>query len=81
MPKRKQYRADLTPREWDVAEHIAKAFQLHEIADKLCISKNTVETHMSAITQKWGLVSKGYAGRVAIARIVLGYDPVPMEGG
>jgi DNA-binding CsgD family transcriptional regulator/CheY-like chemotaxis protein len=44
----------LTPREYDVFYFVAMGFTSHEIAQQLCISKRTVETHRTNILDKTG---------------------------
>lgn len=70
----------LSPRELEVLECLAKELSNLEIADTLCISENTVKTHVShllnklgasdragAVLRGWrqGLVSSSEAGKVA----------------
>lgn len=49
----KQY-YNLTPREYDVFYLVARGFTSQEIAQQLCISKRTVETHRTNILDKTG---------------------------
>ena len=44
----------LTPREYDVFWFVARGFTSQEIAQQLCISKRTVETHRTNILDKTG---------------------------
>ena len=47
----------LTPREVEIVKFIAEGFLNKEIADKLCISIRTVDTHKNNIMQKLELKS------------------------
>ncbi|MBD8533815.1 LuxR C-terminal-related transcriptional regulator [Plantibacter sp. CFBP 13570] len=58
--------APLTPRQRDLTELVADGLSNDEIATALGISRKTVEKHLSAVFQAWGVRS-----RVAVARIVL----------
>ena len=50
--------AELTPREWEVAMLIARGHFNRQIADDLVVSERTVDTHVSHILRKLGLVSR-----------------------
>ena len=54
-PATKGYQEDLSLREIDVLKLIVKGFINKDIADKLCISLNTVLTHRKNITSKLGI--------------------------
>jgi DNA-binding NarL/FixJ family response regulator len=60
----------LTRREWDTATLIARAWSNRRIAEELSISERTVDTHVSHILRKLGLVS-----RVEIAAWVIERQP------
>jgi DNA-binding NarL/FixJ family response regulator len=60
----------LTRREWDTATLIARAWSNRRIAADLGISERTVDTHVSHILRKLGLVS-----RVEIAAWVIERQP------
>ena len=47
----------LTSREIEILQLIVEELQSHEIADKLCISLATVETHRRNLMQKLGVKS------------------------
>jgi DNA-binding CsgD family transcriptional regulator/tetratricopeptide (TPR) repeat protein len=49
---------DLTPREREVAELVARGRTNHEIADDLFMSNKTVETHLSRIFEKLAVSSR-----------------------
>jgi len=49
---------DLTPREREVAELVARGRTNHEIADDLFMSSKTVETHLSRIFEKLSVSSR-----------------------
>lgn len=48
----------LTPRERAVAECIGMSFAIEEIAEKLCISRRTVENYISRLYDKTGTASR-----------------------
>lgn len=56
----------LTPRQQDLVDLVAEGLSNDEIAAALGISRKTVEKHLSAVFDAWGVRS-----RVAVARIVL----------
>lgn len=56
----------LTPRQQDLVDLVAEGLSNDEIAAALGISRKTVEKHLSAVFDTWGVRS-----RVAVARIVL----------
>jgi DNA-binding CsgD family transcriptional regulator/tetratricopeptide (TPR) repeat protein len=58
--------APLSAREWEIARLVADGLGNGEIADRLCISKRTVESHVEHIRGKLGLGS-----RLAIMRWVV----------
>ena len=47
----------LTSRECEILKHIAEGKTSKEIADELCISKNTVDTHRNKMLQKLNLAN------------------------
>jgi DNA-binding NarL/FixJ family response regulator len=49
----------LTGREIEIVQLIAKEFSSHEIANTLCISVSTIETHRRNLMQKLGVKSVG----------------------
>jgi len=57
--------AQLTPREREVLRLIALGYTNRQIADKLCISVRTVETHRSNLTDKLGTRSRAQLVRIA----------------
>ncbi len=57
--------AQLTPRERDVLRLIALGYTNRQIADKLCISVRTVETHRANLTGKLGVRSRVQLVRIA----------------
>jgi DNA-binding NarL/FixJ family response regulator len=60
----------LTARESEVAAFVAEGLSNHAIADALCISEHTVKSHLKAIFQKAGVVSRTQV----IARIAQDVD-------
>ena len=57
---------ELTPREREVAALIAKGLSNGEIAEKLVVSKRTVETHIANIRSKLGFTNRAQIVRWAI---------------
>lgn len=49
----------LTPREWEVAELIARGLSNREIAEALVITERTAESHVQHILDKLGVTSRG----------------------
>lgn len=73
--KKKQSNIDLlTRREREVLEHLVHGFTNLEIAEKLCISDRTVETHRANINGKLGLKSRADLVRFAIDHGLLKVD-------
>ena len=66
--------AGLSPRELDVLRLIALGHTNSDIADQLCISVRTVETHRAHIQQKLGLFSRAELVGYALERGVIGPD-------
>jgi DNA-binding NarL/FixJ family response regulator len=58
----------LTPREREVLQHIARGYMYKEIALRLGISAKTVEAHVSAVLRKLQLSSRHELSRWAAAR-------------
>jgi LuxR family maltose regulon positive regulatory protein len=56
----------LTDREWQVLQHLPSHRSTRQIADLMCVSTNTVKTHMKNIYRKIGANSRDNA--VAVAR-------------
>jgi len=50
--------AELTPREREIAGLVAEGLTSPSIADRLCLSRRTVETHISRIYRKTGVSSR-----------------------
>ena len=63
----------LTPREREVLQHIARGYMYKEIAQRLGISAKTVEAHVSAVLRKLQLSSRHELSRWAAARRMLDY--------
>ncbi len=61
----------LTPREREVLQHIARGYMYKEIAQRLGISAKTVEAHVSAVLRKLQLSSRHELSRWAVARRML----------
>jgi DNA-binding NarL/FixJ family response regulator len=60
---------ELTMREWQVARLVARGCSNRQIADELIVSERTIDTHVSHILHKLGLVS-----RAQIAAWVVGHQ-------
>lgn len=75
QPRRKAARLDLlTPREQEVCALLAYGHTNVEIAEKLCISERTVETHRTNINGKLGLKSRAELVRFAIENGLLSLE-------
>ena len=61
----------LTPREREVLQHIARGYMYKEIAQRLGISSKTVEAHVSAVLRKLQLSSRHELSRWAAQRRML----------
>ena len=64
----------LTPREREVLQHIARGYMYKEIAHRLDISSKTVEAHVSAVLRKLQLSSRHELSRWAAERHLLDAD-------
>lgn len=64
----------LTPREREVLQHIARGYMYKEIAQRLSISVKTVEAHVSAVLRKLQLSSRHELSRWAVARRLVSLD-------
>jgi DNA-binding NarL/FixJ family response regulator len=58
----------LTPREREILQHIARGYMYKEIATRLSISTKTVEAHVSAVLRKLQLSSRHELSRWAMER-------------
>jgi DNA-binding NarL/FixJ family response regulator len=65
---------DLTPREFDVLEHIVQGRSNKEIAAELEVSEATVKTHINSLLGKLGVTDRTQAATAAIQRGI-----VPLE--
>ena len=62
----------LTAREREVLQHIARGYMYKEIAQRLGISTKTVEAHVSAVLRKLQLSSRHELSRWAVERRLVG---------
>jgi len=58
----------LTPRELEVLELMAEGLSTREIADRACVSENTIKTHASRVFGKLGARRRTEAVRIGKAR-------------
>ncbi|MBI2980487.1 MAG: response regulator transcription factor [Chloroflexi bacterium] len=65
--------ADLSPREEEVLQLVARGAPNKEIADSLFISENTVKTHLKSIMEKLHLANRSQAAAYAIKRGLVHY--------
>jgi DNA-binding NarL/FixJ family response regulator len=71
---------DLTEREINVLHLVAQGATNPEIAERLCISINTVKTHLSSILEKLHLDNRTQAAAYAVqAGLVSPFDPKPIS--
>lgn len=68
--------AQLTVREREIADLVADGLTSPAIAERLCLSRRTVETHISRVYRKTGVSS-----RAALAGLMAGLTPRPSFGG
>ena len=71
-PERDADLDQLTPREREVLQHIARGYMYKEIAHTLSISVKTVEAHVGAVLRKLQLSSRHELSRWAAERDLLG---------
>jgi DNA-binding NarL/FixJ family response regulator len=64
----------LTAREREVLQHIARGYMYKEIAQRLDISVKTVEAHVSAVLRKLQLSSRHELSRWALQRRLVSFD-------
>jgi DNA-binding NarL/FixJ family response regulator len=64
----------LTAREREVLQHIARGYMYKEIAQRLGISAKTVEAHVSAVLRKLQLSSRHELSRWAVERRLVSLD-------
>lgn len=73
-PAGRRYAAELTAREREVLKLIAEGNTNQDIADLLCLSRKTVETHRSNIMEKLGLHKVTDLVKYAIREGLVGLD-------
>jgi DNA-binding NarL/FixJ family response regulator len=61
----------LTPREIDVLRHVAGGNRNRDIAERLCISEDTVKSHLKRIMEKLGASDRAQAIAIALQRGVM----------
>lgn len=62
---------EISPREVEVLRLVALGYTSQQIADELCISVSTVETHRAHIMEKLGLKGRAQLVRYALAKGIL----------
>ena len=62
---------DLTPRELKVLAFVVDGNRNREIAQKLCISVKTIETHLYRIYQKFGVSNRAQAINYALTHGII----------
>jgi two-component system response regulator NreC len=62
---------EVSPREVEVLRLVALGYTSQQIADELCISVSTVETHRAHIMEKLGLKGRAQLVRYALAKGIL----------
>lgn len=70
-PPASQDSDDISAREGEVLRLVALGYTSHQIADELCISVSTVETHRAHIMEKLGLRGRAQLVRYALAKGIL----------
>lgn len=58
LPRRAQRKFGLTPRELEIASRVVAGYSNKEIAQKLCVSEQTVKHHLTNIFDKLGVYSR-----------------------
>jgi non-specific serine/threonine protein kinase len=58
---------ELTRREWEVAALVARGYSNRQIAAELVVSGRTVDTHVSHILHKLGLLSRAHIAAWVVA--------------
>ena len=67
----------LTDRERQVLDYLPSHLSRDQIADLLCVSSNTVKTHIQAVYRKIGATSRAEAVTVARSHGLLAFMPAP----
>jgi two-component system response regulator NreC len=62
---------EISPREGEVLRLVALGYTSQQVADELCISVSTVETHRAHIMEKLGLRGRAQLVRYALAKGIL----------
>jgi DNA-binding NarL/FixJ family response regulator len=71
MREKENEKIDLTPREIDVLKCVADGLSTKQIADKLCISVRTVETHRLNLLKKFDVQNSTELIKEAISRKII----------
>jgi DNA-binding NarL/FixJ family response regulator len=71
--------AALTPREWEILQHITQGKSNSEIADQLALSKTTVQNYVSNIYTKLGIATRAQAILYAMRNKLVDINEVLFE--
>lgn len=67
---------DLTLREVDVVDLVANGYSNREIANELCITEDTVKTHIFRTLRKLNAHDRGHAAVLALKHEIISLDDI-----